>query len=52
VTVDTIIGLLASGYSYKEILKMYPYLEEEDIKEALAYASWRSEELEAPLIAV
>ena len=28
---------------------MYPYLVEEDIKEALAYAAWRSEELDAPL---
>lgn len=45
-----IIGLLASGYSYEEILKMYPYLDEEDIKEALAYAAWRTEELDAPLI--
>ncbi len=49
VTVGTIIGLLASGYSYQEILTMYPYLVEEDIKEALAYAAWRSEELDAPL---
>jgi uncharacterized protein (DUF433 family) len=50
VTVGMIIGLLASGYSYEEILKMYPYLDEEDIKEALAYAAWRTEELDAPLI--
>ena len=49
VTVGTIIGLLASGYSYQEILTMYPYLVEEDIKEALAYSAWRSEELDAPL---
>ncbi len=50
VTVGMIIGLLASGYSYEEILKMYPYLDEEDIKEALAYAAWRTEEFDAPLI--
>ncbi len=49
VTVGTIIGLLASGYSNAEILKMYPYLVEEDLKEALAYAAWRSEEIEVPL---
>jgi uncharacterized protein (DUF433 family) len=38
VTVGTVVGLVASGYSYKDILKLYPYLEEEDIREALAYA--------------
>jgi uncharacterized protein (DUF433 family) len=44
VTVGTIVGLVATGYSNTEILKAYPYLEEEDIREALAYAAWRSEE--------
>lgn len=50
VTVGMIIGLLASGYSHEEILKMYSYLAEEDIKEALRYAAWRTEELDAPLV--
>lgn len=50
VTVGTIVGLLASGYSQKEILKAYPYLEVEDIQEALAYAAWRVEETEIPLL--
>ena len=49
VTVGTIVGLVASGYSNSEILKAYPYLEEEDIHEALAYAAWRVEEIELPL---
>lgn len=49
VTVGMIIGLLAAGHSYAEILKAYPYLEEEDIQEALAYAAWRVEEIEIPL---
>lgn len=49
VTVGTIVGLLASGASSDEILKMYPYLEGDDITEALAYAAWRSEEIEVPL---
>lgn len=35
VTVGMIIGLIASGYDNKEILKAYPYLEEADIREAL-----------------
>lgn len=46
VTVGTITGLLASGASFKEILELYPYLEEDDIKAALTYATWRSEEYE------
>ena len=37
VTAGTITGLLASGVSFKEIIKLYPYLEEEDIKAALSY---------------
>ena len=39
VTVGTIVGLIASGHSRQEILNLYPYLETEDIDEALAYAS-------------
>jgi len=49
VTVGTIVGLLASGHTQKEILDQYPYIESEDIKAALAYAAWRSEEVEVPL---
>ena len=49
VTVGMIVGLVASGYSNSDILKAYPYLEEEDIHEALAYAAWRVEEIELPL---
>ena len=51
VTVGTIVGLVASGRSFDEILIAYPYLEEEDIKEALKYAAWRVEEIEIPLVA-
>ncbi|MBW3540579.1 MAG: DUF433 domain-containing protein [Planctomycetes bacterium] len=49
VTVGTIVGLVASGHGFREILRAYPYLEDEDIREALAYAAWRSEEIDAPL---
>ncbi len=49
VTVGTVVGLLASGHSREEILQLYPYLESEDIDEALAYAVWRAEEIELPL---
>ncbi len=50
VTVGTVIGLVASGYSNEEILKLYPYLEAEDIREALVYAAWRVEEVEMELV--
>jgi len=49
VTAGTVVGLVASGFSTVEILKKYPYLEEEDIKAALEYAAWRSEEVEISL---
>lgn len=48
-TVGKVIGLLASGLTAEEILKMYPYLQMEDLLEALSYAAWRSEEIEVPL---
>lgn len=49
VTVGTIIGLIAAGHSFDDILKAYPYLEEADVREALIYAAWRVEEIELPL---
>ena len=49
VTVGMIVGLLASGHEKEEILKLYPYLEPNDIDEALSYAAWRAEEIEVPL---
>ncbi len=51
VTVGTIVGLVASGYSPAEIVDAYPYLEVEDVRQALAYAAWRVEEVEIPYIA-
>ena len=49
VTVGTIVGLVASGRPNSEILAAYPYLEAEDIRQALTYAAWRVEEIEVPL---
>jgi uncharacterized protein (DUF433 family) len=49
VTVGTIVGLVAAGHADREILAAYPYLQEEDIRQALAYAAWRVEEIEVPL---
>lgn len=48
VTVSTIVGLVACGHTFQEILDAYPYIEEEDIRQALSYAAWRSSEIEVP----
>ena len=49
VTVGAIVGLVAAGHSTAEILRDYPYLEAEDVAEALSYAAWRADEVEVPL---
>ena len=49
VTVGTVVGLIATGHGTAEILTLYPYLEEEDIRQALAYAAWRAEEVDVPV---
>ncbi len=42
VTVGMILGLITSGAGREEILRLYPYLETEDISAALGYTIWRS----------
>jgi uncharacterized protein (DUF433 family) len=37
VTIGTVVGLLAAGRTEEEVLKAYPYLEKEDLREALSY---------------
>lgn len=49
VTVGTVVGLIAAGHPESDVLQLYPYLEPEDIREALAYAAWRAEEIEISL---
>ncbi len=51
VTVGMLIGLVASGKTTEQILALYPYIEAEDITQALRYAAWRTEEIELPLAA-
>lgn len=46
VTVGTLVGLVASGKTIEGVLAAYPYVEREDILEALEYAAWRAEEKE------
>ena len=49
VTVGMIVGQIGAGHSIDEVLADYPYLEREDVLQALRYAAWRSEEREVTL---
>lgn len=49
VTVGMIVGQIGAGRSIEAVLADYPYLEREDILEALRYAAWRAEEREIAL---
>jgi uncharacterized protein (DUF433 family) len=50
VTVAMILGQIGAGHSVEAILADYPYLEREDIMQALRYAEWRAEEREVILL--
>lgn len=49
VTVGTIVGQVGAGRSVDDLLVDYPYLEREDIFQALQYAAWRADERELAL---
>lgn len=44
VTASLILNLVANGMTTDEIIRDYPYLEPEDIQQALRYAAWLAEE--------
>ncbi len=49
VTVGAVVALVGSGHTFEDILTAYPYLELEDIKQSLAYAAWRVQEIDVPI---
>lgn len=49
ITVSLVVNLVANGMSVEEILAAYPYLEPEDIHQALHYVAWLAEETIYPL---
>ena len=49
VTVGMIVGQIAAGRGIDEVLQEYPYLEREDVVQALRYAAWRADEREVLL---
>jgi len=48
VTVGNILEQLGTGRSIEELLVDFPYLEKEDVLEAIRYAAWRTQEREVP----
>ena len=50
IPVATVVGMVADGMTTEEILKAYPDLEEEDIREALRFAAEAVRERELPLV--
>lgn len=51
ITVSLVLNLVANGMTTSEILDAYPYLESEDIQQALRYAAWLAEESVHPVAA-
>jgi uncharacterized protein (DUF433 family) len=49
VTVGMIVGQIGAGRTIDGLLADYPYLERDDVLEALRYAAWRAEEREIDL---
>ena len=49
VTVGRVVGQLGAGRSVEEILSDFPYLECEDVMQALRYAAWRADKREVRL---
>jgi uncharacterized protein (DUF433 family) len=43
-SVALVLNLIANGMTGEQILKEYPYLEEEDIRQVLQYAAWLADE--------
>jgi len=52
IPVATVVGMVADGMNEDEILKSFPDLEREDIREALHYAAEAVQERELPIVNV
>lgn len=49
VTVGMVVGQIGAGRTIEDVLADFPYLEREDVLQALRYAAWRAEEREVSL---
>jgi uncharacterized protein (DUF433 family) len=52
IPVATVVGMTADGMAPEEILRAYPDLEPDDIREALLYAAETLRQRELPLVTV
>ncbi len=52
IPIATIVGMVADGMTEEAILKSFPDLEREDIREALHYAAEALQERELPMVNV
>ena len=50
VTVGMIVCMIGSGYTVEQVLADYPYIEQEDVLQALRYAAWRADDREVVLV--
>lgn len=48
--VSNLLSELAGGAAVEDLLREFPYLEREDIAEALRFAAWRTQEREIDLV--
>jgi uncharacterized protein (DUF433 family) len=49
ITVGAVLGLMAAGHDAATILREFPELTPEDLRDALAYAAWRTQESEVSM---
>ncbi len=52
ITIALILNLVANGMTVEDIIKAYPYIEPEDIYQALRYAAWLADETVYPLVPI
>jgi len=50
IPVATVVGMVAEGMTFAEILSAYPDLEEEDIRDALRFAAQALQDRELPMV--
>jgi uncharacterized protein (DUF433 family) len=52
VTVGMIVGQIGAGQSVDEVLADFPYIEREDVMQALRYAAWLAEQREVQIAGI
>ena len=50
ITVGVVLKMLAGGATVGEVLEAYPELEEEDVRQAMRYAAWKTSNQVRPTV--